>query len=38
MNELKDKVTTTGRPGSSNQIADLVLFLASESASHITGP
>jgi NAD(P)-dependent dehydrogenase (short-subunit alcohol dehydrogenase family) len=28
---------TTGRPGSSHQIADLVLFLASESASHITG-
>lgn len=28
---------TPGRPGSSNQVADLVLFLASESASHITG-
>ena len=28
---------TTGHPGSSHQIADLVLFLASESASHITG-
>jgi NAD(P)-dependent dehydrogenase (short-subunit alcohol dehydrogenase family) len=28
---------TTGEPGSTDQIADLVLFLASTSASHITG-
>ncbi len=28
---------TDGKPGSSEQVADLVLFLASDRASHITG-
>jgi NAD(P)-dependent dehydrogenase (short-subunit alcohol dehydrogenase family) len=28
---------TAGRPGAAGQVADLVLFLASESAAHITG-
>ena len=28
---------TDGRPGKSEQVADLVLFLASEASSHITG-
>ncbi len=28
---------TDGRPGTSEQVAELVLFLASDAASHITG-
>lgn len=28
---------THGRPGSAQQVADLVLFLASDAAGHITG-